>query len=195
MTYILDEIDFELNKILEFANQPRVDWTIDDAFLKGFEEAGELAEAILVVTGRLKHKTLSESHTGEIADNVNQLLDTLSFSTVTSDIKTRYNINELYEHSENVIIGATHKSLNNLEYAAILLFKSYAHYKHLYDINPTVTTFDFLFRELVLINYVLDSIIFHKNNDGEFTQKNIFIDSTVNLCKYLDAKLNKWKSI
>ena len=81
----LKNIDTKLNqKIVElllWASSRDCDWNKLDAILKGDEEFGELAEAVLVSTGRIKHKTLDEKSTGEIADNINQIIDVVSYNT------------------------------------------------------------------------------------------------------------------
>ena len=79
-----------LHTIMDYAaianHNPKTYWSFSDSIMKGNEELGELSEAIQIHTGRLPHKTIDEAVQGEIADNINQVIDLFSVLLVDTHI-------------------------------------------------------------------------------------------------------------
>lgn len=100
-------ISSTLSAIFSFAAARRGGWTAVDALMKGDEELGELSEAIQVTLGRVTHKQLKENPLGEVADNLNQLLDLCSvtsyrltsFSFLTDRVRFELAQKRLSEHA------------------------------------------------------------------------------------------------
>lgn len=181
-----------MNNILSFAKIPNDDWTKLDAFMKGIEEAGELSEAIMITCGRLPHKELSEEPTGEIADSINQIIDTLSFTTYSGSIG-----NELQTIHPEIITDSIKKleppeHLTLIEFALFDAFESYCDTKHFFNKKPSIAFFNFLIEDLVKINFIITAI---EDNRTLSTMQNSFVKANQKLNNALKKKFKKWQAI
>jgi NTP pyrophosphatase (non-canonical NTP hydrolase) len=193
MTATLFRIETKLQEIMKFAIQPRGDWDFDDAILKGIEEQGELAEAILITCGRLPHKTLSEHPTGEIADNINQLIDVLSFNEekypLNVDIQS-LEAHEIVSYAKEIICPAHKNPMNN---AAVVTFKGYLNTKNAFNENPSHLLLNALVENLVILNCFIVAV--HDKKEINDIDDTFFDNANCKLATELFKKHKKWKGI
>lgn len=163
--------------------------------LKGDEEFGELAESVLVSTGRIKHKTLSEESTGEIADNINQLIDVVSFNE--SFIKELEflikNQSSFYLHLKHSFDNFKNKNFKELAIQKLLTYKNFKDFLIEEDTFNDILRFKDCIKYLSEINFIL----FLVENDirTEDVNNETMLTSLNQLFNKLETKSNKWKRI
>lgn len=203
----LKQVESLIQSIYHYAcSSNRSGWTPIDAYLKGIEEEGELSEAVMVVTGRLGHKTLNEHFTGEISDNINQLIDTLSFADNypallmnISNLTTNDLMDYVASFEEEVELLENIK-IDYLSYVALKTFKQFHRTKYQFDEEKDLLKFNVLIERLVILNFLLFAI----SNDGYYDAEEAsfygFDDESfekANLCLFdtLNKKFEKWQSV
>lgn len=190
---MLIQIHTRLNHIMNFAIQPRGDWTLNDAIIKGVEELGELAETVLITCGRLTHKTLPEHPSGEIADNINQLIDVLSFNEEKYPLDIHLQSLEAYKLIESIEEIGCPENTDPIINATIETFLAYKRTKNTFDEEPCHILFNALIENLVILNCLLmavhEKITIDNINDRFFLKTNTYLSS------HLQKKFNKWKKI
>ena len=193
MSMTLFLLETKLKAIMEFAIQPRGDWDLDDAILKGAEEQGELSEAILITCGRLPHKTLSEHPTGEIADNLNQLIDVLSFNKEKHPLNVDIQFLEAHQivsYAQEIACPAHKTPIIN---AAIVTFKGYLHTKNTFNENPSHMLFNALVENLVILNCLIIAVEDNKALDQ--IDDDFFDKCNRKLAIQLSKKHKKWQGV
>jgi NTP pyrophosphatase (non-canonical NTP hydrolase) len=202
LTNEIIKIDCKINnkiiELLKWASNRNCDWNIYDAILKGYEEFGELSEAVLVSTGRIKHKTLSEKSTGEIADNINQLIDFASF-------KKEF-INELdflvsNQSSFSIHIRHSFEKIKNNDFKEVVInklltfkkFKDFLINLDINSLNSDILRFEDCTKYLAEINFLL--YLIENNISKEDVNDQTILTSLIELEDRLEAKSNKWKKI
>lgn len=157
----LVDIDKKINnkivELIKWASYRDCDWNLYDAVLKGDEEFGELAESVLVSTGRIKHKTLTEKSTGEIADNINQLVDVVSYKP---DFLANLGFLIINQGSFNSHIRSSFKKYEDGNYKEIVIkkllsFKKYKDFFNDKDALSDILRFEDCTKYLAEINYIL----------------------------------------
>jgi hypothetical protein len=199
LTNEIIQIDCKINnkiiELLEWASNRNCDWNVYDAVLKGDEEFGELSEAVLVSTGRIKHKTLSEKSTGEIADNINQLIDVVSFKKefineldflVSNQSSFSIHIRHSFEEIKN-------KNFKEVVINKLLTFKNFKDFLINLDINSDILRFEDCTKYLAEINFLL--YLIENNISKEDVNDQTILTSLIELEDRLEAKSNKWKKI
>lgn len=195
----LNNIDDKLNhKIIElliWASNRSEDWNKFDAVLKGDEEFGELSESVLVSTGRIKHKTLDEKSTGEIADNINQLIDVVSF-----DEKFIKNIDYLIKNQNSFYLHLkeSFEDFKDVDFKSLAIQKL-IDYKKNKDFLVKKETFNDIIRFEYCTKYLteINFILYLVENDIKKEEVNdkIMLTSLKELFDKLETKSNKWKRI
>lgn len=195
----LKNIDTKLNQkiveLLVWASSRDCDWNKFDAVLKGDEEFGELAESVLVSTGRIKHKTLDEKSTGEIADNINQLIDVVSYDK--SFIKK---IDYLIKNqtSFHIHLKDSFEDFKDLNFKELAIQKL-MDYKKIKDFSVKQETlndiirFEYCIKYLAEINFILH-LVENEIKKEEVNDKTM-LTSLMELLDKLEIKSNKWRRI
>lgn len=195
----LKNIDIKLNQkiveLLVWASSRDCDWNKFDAVLKGDEEFGELAEAVLVSTGRIKHKTLDEKSTGEIADNINQLIDVVSYNT-----NFIQKIDYLIQNQSSFYLRLKHSfnEFKDVDFKALAIQKliNYKNFKDFLTENEVfndIIRFEDCTKYLAEINFIL--YLVENDIKKEEVNDEIMLTSLTELFDKLEAKSNKWKRI
>ena len=195
----LKNIDSKLNqKIVElliWASNRSCDWNKFDAVLKGDEEFGELSEAVLVSTGRIKHKTLDEKSTGEIADNINQLIDIVSYNTkfiqeIDYLIK---NQNSFYLHLKYSFNDFKDVDFKSLAIQKLINYKNFKDFLIENEVINDIIRFEDCTKYLAEINFIL--YLVENDIKKEEVNDETMLTSLIELFDKLEAKSNKWKRI
>lgn len=182
MKDIINEI---MNYAIEYRLKVNKEWNFSSTVMKFFEETGELSEALMIVDGKLKHKTLSEPVIGEICDVINSLLD----SYVNTNFKIfkvdDYSFDNLYKEANLNI-----KNDLNFKYNRISFFQDKVVEKTLsaiFEMKNNIDCSD-IKTQNVCFNKVFDAIkILIEMSILESIDKE-------NLEFYLNKKLTKWKN-
>ena len=199
MSNQLIKLEQLINQIFIYASLPNRNWTPDDALLKGIEEAGELSESVMIVAGRMSHKPLPEAPQGEIADNINQLIDTLSFE-YKSDVLLLTLQNMTYQGALDYILGFKGDDVV-LDRAAIETFKNFHKTKFDFDYgSATLLIFNILIERLFLLNFILTAIQEGAEYDCVYMQfegmsEDLFNKANKILLDRLQAKFAKWQGV
>lgn len=187
----------KINEVFLFASRRNTDWNEFDALMKWDEEFGELSEALMIVSGRITHKTLSEHPVGEIADNINQLMD---FVTLT-DNKTMksfdFDTSQLNYEEVKWVFQQFTESQEHFK-----LEKSVEFIRSLYlcqrDLRRQARPIEPLSIDLTIYNLVVIGIyanlMFEKIDFNTFTESD-YENSLNVISMHIDKKLNKWKGI
>lgn len=199
----LKNIDSKLNKkiveLLIWASNRSCDWNKFDAVLKGDEEFGELSEAVLVSTGRIKHKTLNEKSTGEIADNINQLIDVISYNK-----KLVKEVDYLIQNQSSFYFHLKYSfdDFKDVDFKALAIQKliNYKNFKDFLvqaeeeeEIFDDIIRFEYCTKYLAEINFIL--YLVENDIKKEEVNNETMLTSLIELFDKLEAKSNKWKRI
>ena len=177
-------------------------WTFLDAILKGNEEEGELAEAILAEFGRTKKK-LKEHYLGEIADNINQVFDLVSHHMDNdTHFKTRHLNNffsemfftesKFFDSLFTNTFNRESKDLYEIITSKMMLFNSLKQKVINYPENVSMDVLCELVSTVMAIGFILH-LNENKINLLEFKPKH-FDKFMEKLQKQLQKKLAKWQS-
>lgn len=190
LTIVLTEIkDFAFNRTL-------YNWDEDDAYLKGNEEFGELSSAILIITGKLPHKELNESSLGEVADNINQVFDLLTFKN-TEDINIDIPISFIGSSIYNGYFRKreklrTEETINNLEKSIkSIMLRVGKLREELFNSNSIKLT---IINDLLEIGFYC-FFIEQKINIEIDSMEELYSEYMDILNYYLHIKLEKWKKL
>lgn len=195
----LKNIDTKLNQkiveLLVWASSRDCDWNKFDAVLKGDEEFGELAEAVLVSTGRIKHKTLEEKSTGEIADNINQLIDVVSYNKnfiqeIDYLIKNQSSFYLRLKYAFNEFKDVDFKAL---AIQKLINYKNFKDFLIENEVLNDIIRFEDCIKYLAEINFIL--YLVENDIKKEEVNDEIMLTSLTELFDKLEAKSNKWKRI
>lgn len=195
----LKNIDTKLNQkiveLLVWASSRDGDWNKFDAVLKGDEEFGELAEAVLVSTGRIKHKTLEEKSTGEIADNINQLIDVVSYNKnfiqeIDYLIKNQSSFYLRLKYAFNEFKDVDFKAL---AIQKLINYKNFKDFLIENEVLNDIIRFEDCIKYLAEINFIL--YLVENDIKKEEVNDEIMLTSLTELFDKLEAKSNKWKRI
>lgn len=199
----LKNIDSKLNQkiaeLLIWASNRSCDWNKFDAVLKGDEEFGELSEAVLVSTGRIKHKTLNEKSTGEIADNINQLIDVISYNK-----KLVKEVDYLIQNQSSFYFHLKYSfdDFKDVDFKALAIQKliNYKNFKDFLvqaeeeeEIFDDIIRFEYCTKYLAEINFIL--YLVENDIKKEEVNDETMLTSLIELFDKLEAKSNKWKRI
>jgi hypothetical protein len=183
-----------LQEIMNFAGQHLDGWTLNDALIKGAEEAGELATVVLIVGKRISHKTLPEIPSGEIADNINQIIDVLSFydkdQPISLDNVERTTASSIQDYAQEFACPDNITPLNNV---ICETFLAYQEAKYQYNRNTCHRAFNSLVNDLVIFNCLL--IAAHENKTIKDINDDFFEHANAILQTQLVKKLKKWIAI
>ena len=192
---INSKLNSKIIDLIKWASNRNCDWNIYDAVLKADEEFGELSEAVLVSTGRIKHKTLTEKSTGEIADNINQLIDVVSYK---EDFVSNLNFlisnqSSFSLHIRNCFDKYKNDDYKKLAIQKLIYFKNYKDFLTTNKTESDILRFEDCTKYLAEINYILylveNDILKEEANDETI------LTSLEELYDRLEAKSNKWKRI
>ena len=195
----LKNIDIKLNQkiveLLVWASSRKGDWNKYDAVLKGDEEFGELAEAVLVSTGRIKHKTLEEKSTGEIADNINQLIDVVSYdkSFIKKIDYLIKNQTSFHIHLKDSFEDFKDLNFKELAIQKLINYKNFKDFLTENEVFNDIIRFEDCTKYLAEINFIL--YLVENDIKKEEVNDEIMLTSLTELFDKLEAKSNKWKRI
>lgn len=193
MTHVFHELYNEITNIIKFAvaRDETIDWTFDDASIKATEEIGELSEVILILTGRLPHKSLKEHHLSEIADNINEYIDMISFSFEHYPSQL-LSLDMLESSLSNTFDSLSILSIQELNSEILKYYKNIR--TSLFSViegNINIIKFNANIMIILKLGIALDILVSTTKN----TKPTCLVSVISNISSILNTKLKKWEGI
>jgi hypothetical protein len=160
-----------------------------------------LYSAILIITDKLPHKELQESSLGEVADNINQVFDLLTFKSTKCtglDRQIEFIGSKLYLNCTYRLYSGKDEKLSieqSIEKLSDSVKSMIIHVGELRDdlfrSNSIKLHIISQFLEIGFCCYLIENKINLKNIDVE----KVYFEYVSVMCHYLNLKLEKWKKL